>query len=200
MSVPFRMLCHTSYAFCAARTGRMIKLLLVFILCITADAVVHAQLPGPTTTSTNNAEPNPPMQRNPNGISLEEMKEYGAAHMAATRANPDLAKTRMDALRKLREFMSANSPAQIAAFPALANQKQQLVGECDAARAQMNAAIIAVDPNVAPIIAKLELMHQKAEAMAAMRGAQSPMTSPPALLSAPAPAAAQSVPQDAGSD
>lgn len=82
--------------------------------------------------STNAAPQGPPPGEGPpgGGLTPDERQELKSAHDAALQANPDLAA-----------------------------QEKQLREEMDALHKQIDAAMIKADPNVAPIIAKMQAAH-----------------------------------------
>ena len=106
------------------------------LLILTLGAALASPSFAQPADSTNAPPPGPPHGEGDHHAVLtqDQREELKTAHDAALQANPDLAA-----------------------------QEKQLRQQMDALHKQINAAMIKIDPNVAPLIAKLEASRPRHE-------------------------------------
>lgn len=119
------------------------------LLVLTLGAALATPSFAQSTPSTNAPPPGGHHDHDMAGLTDAEKQELKAAHDAAITADPTLGtdgKALMDQMKAAHE--SGQPPSD------------DLKAQMHAFREKMNAAMIKADPNVAPIIAKLEAAHK----------------------------------------
>ncbi len=130
----------------------MKRFLLSLVMLFAAGTAAWSQSAATTSTAAPGAPTQPRMMGAGSlGITPDEMKELNIARQKAMAANPDLQKSTQELSQKMRDFEH-----------------------------KLNQAILAADPNVAPIVDRIE-------AATAMRPPISPPSTVPSPASPPTP-------------
>ncbi|HUB68019.1 MAG TPA: hypothetical protein VL981_11095 [Candidatus Methylacidiphilales bacterium] len=101
-------------------------------------------------------------------ITPDEYKEVSAALFAAIRANPDLFSQEAELIREVQAAQFSKKTPD-----------SQLLSQMYATRQKADAAMVKLDPKVAPIIAKIEAAAQTDRSIDGPNGSGEPLPPPP---------------------
>ncbi len=155
----FRFKCERSLLACGANWARTIRMKLSFpfraalvalSLSIASAIPSPAQTPAPSTNATATLRPPMSVLDNDETVHLQKVREQVLA------ANPDL-KAEEEKLKTMHDS-AANQP------PPTPEQKNAMFAEWKAYQKKMRAAILAIDPTLAPVFAKLDAARKNGTA------------------------------------